>query len=69
MFQLLIIDHVCGCDDKNPCYAVLGKYPTRQAAQRGKESYSFARSGVVNRMKVLAEAAGLRSPFKIEEIK
>ena len=68
MFRLLIMDHICGCDYQSPCYVALGKYETRKQAQNAKRGYSFARSGVVNRAKEMAKAAGLRSPWKIEEV-
>jgi hypothetical protein len=67
-FSLLIIDHVCGEDYKNPCYSYVGKfYKTRSAAQNGKKKFSFHRSGVVKHAKELAAKCNLRSPWKIEE--
>lgn len=67
-FRLLIMDHVCGCDDKHPCYAVIGKfYKTRAQVNAAKRSYSFHRSGVVIRAKELAKNAGKKSCWLVEE--
>jgi hypothetical protein len=62
------MDHVCGCDDKHPCYAVVGRnYKNRSAVNAAKKSYSFHRSGVVNRAKELAKNAGQKSCWLVEE--
>jgi hypothetical protein len=67
-FRLMLLDSICSCGKHHLNYMPLGKYETRKQAQNGKRGYSFARSGIVNRSKDLAETMGLRSPWKIEEI-